>query len=202
VFCERNATEMPAQEEERMKLKILSVLVVCALFMTAAYAESVFTAKLAGVHETPLVVSGGSGTARLTISDDEKSIKYELTYSGLEGSVIPNGKVLFAHVHVGQKFLSGGVAVFFCGGGKTPATQAACPASGTVSGTWTAADIVGPTSQGVDPTDSNQDSFARLVNAIKHGQSYANVHSTRSPGGEIRGQLHRVHDDDDDKDKD
>src|SRR5215510_11393852 len=134
-----------------MKLRVLTLVVVSLLMLSTAYAQSVFTGKLQGFQEAPAVVSAGSGHVRITISDDETSIKYELTYSGLEGSTVPNGKVLFAHIHVGQRNVSGGVAVFFCGGGKTPVTQAACPASATgnnaITGTWTAADIVGPTAQ-------------------------------------------------------
>jgi hypothetical protein len=193
-----------------MKLRVLTVVVANALLVTSALAQSVFSAKLVGLRETPIVISGANGHATVTISHDEKSIDYELTYNGLEGSAVPNGKVLFAHIHVGRPTVTGGVAVFFCGGGNTDATKKACPAAagpGTpnaaVQGTWTAADITGPAVQGVDPTDPNgEDSFARLVKAIKSGLSYANVHTTRSPGGEIRGQLQHDrdndrHDDDD-----
>lgn len=183
-----------------MKSRIFRVAVVNLLLATSAFAQSVFNAKLIGLHETPIVVSTGSGHATLTISDDEKSIKYELTYSGLEGNTVPAGTVLFAHVHVGRPTIAGGVAIFFCGGGNTTTTKAPCPVSGTVSGTWTSADIVGPISQGVDPANQGADeAFARVVKEIKAGHSYANVHTTRSPGGEIRGQLMPAHDDDDDK---
>lgn len=174
-----------------MKLRVLAVVVAGMLLVTAAYAQT-FTAKLTGFQETAAVVSAGTGSARVTINNDG-TISYELTFNGLEG-----GSVLFAHIHVGQRNVAGGVAVFFCGGGNSPATQAACPASGTVSGTWTSADVVGPKSQGVDPADPTR--FARLIQAIKAGRSYANVHTTRSPAGEIRGQLVRRHDDDDDDD--
>ena len=183
-----------------MKSRILTVAVVSVFLTTAAFSQSVFNANLKGLHETPIVVSTGSGHATLTISDDEKSIKYELTYSGLEGNTVPSGKVLFAHVHVGRPTIAGGVAIFFCGGGNTSTTQAACPVSGTVSGTWTSADVVGPTAQGVDPANQGADeAFARVVKEIKAGHSYANVHTTRSPGGEIRGQLMPVRHDDDDQ---
>lgn len=175
-------------------------LTVCVLLATSAFSQSVFRTNLTGLQETPVVVSTGTGHATLTISDNEKSIKYELTYSGLEGNTVPSGKVLFAHIHVGRPTIVGGVAIFFCGGGNTSATQAACPVSGTVSGTWTAADVVGPTSQGIDPANQGADeAFARVVKEIKAGHSYANVHTTRSGGGEIRGQLKPVRDDDNDK---
>ena len=176
-----------------MKLRVLAVAVAGMLLLTAAHAQT-FTAKLTGFQETAAVVSAGSGTARITIHNDG-TISYELSYSGLEG-----GNVLFAHIHVGQKNVAGGVAIFFCGGGTSTVTQAPCPASGTVSGTWSASDVVGPKTQGVDPADPTR--LARVIEAIKAGRSYANVHSTRSPGGEIRGQFVRRHDDDRDDDDD
>ena len=193
-----------------MKSRVFAVVLASALFATSALAQSVFSAKLRGLNETPIVISGATGHAIVTISADEKSISYELSYSGLEGSVGTGKSVLFAHIHVGRPTVTGGVSVFFCGGGNTSATKAACPpAAGpgtsnpSVTGTWTAADMIGPTAQGVDPANPNgEDSFARLVKAIKSGLTYANVHTSRSQGGEIRGQLKRDHDRDQDREDD
>ena len=191
-----------------MKSRVFAAIVAGALLPTSVFAQSVFSANLKGLNETPIVISGATGHVTVTISPDEKSISYELSYSGLEGSVGTGKSVLFAHIHVGRPTVTGGVAVFFCGGGNTAATKTPCPASAgpgtpnpSVTGTLTAADMAGPTAQGVDPTNPNgEDSFARLVRAIKSGLTYANVHTTRSGGGEIRGQLKRErgHDEDDD----
>lgn len=199
-----------------MKLKVFAVVVASALLTASALAQTVFTTNLKGLNETPIVISGATGHAKVTISDDKKSIEYELTYSGLEGSVGTGKSVSVAHIHVGRPTVTGGVSVFFCGQDPKDATATTgphqvCPASagpGTpnlaVTGTWKATDITGPASQGVDPTNPNgEDSFARLVKAIKSGLTYANVHTTRSAGGEIRGQLQRErdHDGDDDDDR-
>ena len=192
-----------------MKFRVLAVVVASALMTTSALAQTVFSTNLRGLRETPIVISGASGHAKITISHDEKSIDYELTYSGLEGSTGTGRTVTQAHIHIGRPTIVGGVSVFFCGGGNTDATKKACPASagpGTsnpaVTGTWTSADITGPTSQGVELNNPNgEDAFARLVAAIKAGLSYANVHTTRSPAGEIRGQLKRDHDHDNDDDE-
>jgi hypothetical protein len=82
--------------------------------------------------------------------------------------------------------VNGGIMVFLCSNlGNGPVGTAACPPSGSVSGTITAANVVGAASaQGIAAGE-----FAEVVKAIRHGVAYANVHSTLYPGGEIRGQL-------------
>jgi hypothetical protein len=53
-----------------------------------------------------------------------------------------------------------------------------------ISGTITAADVIGPTAQGVEAG-----AFDELVQAIRAGATYVNVHSTLFPGGEVRSGL-------------
>jgi hypothetical protein len=86
-----------------------------------------------------------------------------------------------AHIHVGQTKVNGGVTVFFCGGGGRPA----CPQEGTVEGDFTASDVIGLAAQQLEVNN-----LAKLLATIRAGQTYANVHTTMSPGGEIRGQIH------------
>ena len=117
----------------------------------------------------------GHGLFTATIDDKNETITYELTYT-LEG-----GAALFAHIHFGERHVGGGVSAFLCGGGSKPP----CPSpAGTVTGVITPADVVGPANQGIEPG-----SFEELVRAIDAGATYANVHSTRWPAGEIRGQI-------------
>ena len=147
-----------------------------------------FKAKLIGHNELPAVHTKGSGRVTLTIADDEKSISFQLTYSGL------NSAPLFSHVHIGQPFANGAVSFFFCGGGGKPA----CPASATttpVTGTIVAADVAGIGTQGMPAGD-----LGAVIQEIREGFAYANLHTQTSPGGEIRGQLKkgRHHGDDDD----
>ena len=141
--------------------------------------ERHFRAELRGRHEVPLTLSAARGSLELDVNQAETSVHFDLEYSGLATSV------LFAHIHVGQPDVNGGVTVFFCGGGGRPA----CPQSGVVSGDFTANDVIGITTQQLEANN-----LAKLLAAIRTGRTYANVHTTPSPGGEIRGQIH-----DDDK---
>jgi hypothetical protein len=135
-----------------------------------------FHAKLIGYSEVPSLNTPGHADLSLAVADDK--LTFTLNYANLTG---PPGA---AHIHVGQRGVNGGVSVFFCGGGGKPA----CPASpsGTVSGTIVAADVVGPTAQGF-----NVGELAPVVAAIRAGVTYANMHTVKFPGGEIRGQIDR-----------
>ncbi|PYQ07721.1 MAG: CHRD domain-containing protein [Acidobacteria bacterium] len=144
-----------------------------------------FRAKLSGYQETPSTLSTpATGKFTAKIDNDAQTIDYELSYEGFETTAMA------AHIHLGARATSGGVSAFLCGGGTKPA----CPATaGTVTGTITPADIIGPVAQGIAPGE-----FAEVVRAIRAGAVYANVHSTARPGGEIRGQLRGDNDDDND----
>jgi hypothetical protein len=140
-----------------------------------------FTAVLTGHHEVPTVHSKGHGTLSLTVNDDN-TLSFTLTYSDL------NAPAQVAHVHLGQWFAAGGVSFFFCGGAKPPCPPGNTSTPVTVTGTVTPADVLGPTAQGIAAGD-----LAGIVEEIRAGLTYANVHTTMSPGGEIRGQLYAGH---------
>jgi hypothetical protein len=159
-------------------------------------------ARLRGLNETPgPVATQATGSFTATLSSDDSTLSYTVSYSNL------NAQVLFSHIHFGFPKESGGIMVFLCGpaagaAGGPPAgfpNPPACPdtTSGTVSGTVTAANVVGPNSQGITPAAD----FAKVVQAMREGAAYANVHSTRSPGGEIRGQISARRGDRDDDDE-
>ena len=68
------------------------------------------------------------------------------------------------------------------------------PTSGMVSGSVTAANVLGPDVQGIAPGAD----FAKVVQALREGAAYVNVHTNRSKAGEIRGQVRRGDDGGDD----
>jgi hypothetical protein len=150
-------------------------------------------ATLKPSEEVPLISSGvAHGTFKATIDEENQVISYELSYEGLEA---PPGQ---AHIHIGQRNVAGGVSVFLCGNAPTvpPATfpqPPACPPSpATVTGEIRPANIVGPATQGVAASTATTNEFAELVELLRNGETYANVHSSKFPGGEIRGQVHSL----------
>jgi len=166
--------------------KKLALLVTLAVVLTG-FAVSVYaadgdvnlSARLRGLNEVPPTNSRGTGELSATLNSDETAITFTLTFRGLTGNPA------VAHIHFGPPRVNGGVMVFFCGGGGKPA----CPAAtaGTVTGTITAADIVGPAAQGIQAAPNGQ--FADVVRAIRTGNGYANMHTAQFPGGEIRGKV-------------
>lgn len=108
----------------------------------------------------------------------ENTIAFSLTFSGLSANPAA------AHLHFAPSKVNGGVTIFLCGGGGQPA----CPSAteGTITGTITAANVVGPTAQGITAGDLDS-----ALNAVREGLAYANMHTANFPVGEIRGQVRR-----------
>lgn len=138
-------------------------------------------ARLKGFQEVPAVSTAASGRFRATIDRASGTLSYELSYSGLEGDVRQ------AHIHFGQHGVNGGIMLWLCESAANPspvASTPACPQSGTVSGTLSSADIVGPSGQGITVNE-----FTEVLAVLRAGVAYVNVHSAKFTGGEIRGQL-------------
>lgn len=143
-----------------------------------------FQLRLHGFQENPSISTTGRGAMRVHIDEDMERIEYRLEYSDLEGVLVSGGIVTAAHIHLGARYTNGGVVAFLCGGGGKPP----CPSpAGEVEGVIEPADIVGPAGQGINAGEPT--AFAEFVRAIRAGYTYANLHTTRWPGGEIRDQL-------------
>jgi plastocyanin len=109
----------------------------------------------------PPVTTDGTGTATITISDDGTSIAYNIVYSGLSGPVVA------AHIHIADIGANGPILL--------PFTVGPSPMIGTLTA--------------ANSTGANGLTFAQVVDKIKTGGAYVNVHTAAHPSGEIRGQL-------------
>jgi len=166
---------------KKLLLVVLSVFCFTMLCAAADNDDSVFfRAKLSGLNET----SGGggpintpaSGTFKATVHPDG-TITFTLTFKNLTSNI------LVSHIHFGFPAESGGVMIFLCGGGGQPACPVAT--SATVTGTITAANVVGPAAQNVTAGD-----LTTALRLVGEGAGYVNVHTVNFKGGEIRGQVH------------
>lgn len=165
---------------------LLLPIVFLVLFLATAHAIAngggVLRARLTGYQEVPAISTTGGGTFRARIDDGNSLIHYELRYT-------TETAASQSHIHLGQRGVNGGVSAFLCGGGDKPP----CPGTGgTVTGVIDPPDIIGPNGQGLEPGN-----FAELARAMRAGVTYANVHTTRFPGGEVRGQIKDQDEDDD-----
>lgn len=130
------------------------------------------TAQLSGSQEVPPKQTMGTGSFQGNVTGNNKSISYRLSFSHL------TTPVTMAHIHIGARGANGPVVVWLCGGGRRPA----CPrGGGTVTGTITPGNVLAV--GGLKAGD-----LAGLIKLITAGSTYVNVHTTKNPGGEIRGQ--------------
>lgn len=181
---------------------LTAIAIATAVFtLSAAYAQAQeFTAKLSGFNElgslpsatafpTGAILSDGTGTAKLDLDRRAGTITYTLTYSNVGTTPPLTGTVTQSHIHFGKSRDSGGILVFFCtnlGNGPTGVVTPTCPLnSGTVTGTWTKANVVAIAGQNVSAMD-----FDALTDALASNTAYANIHTTALTAGEIRGQVH------------
>lgn len=149
------------------------------------------SARLIGYDEVPSVSTPASGRFQGTIAHDDSAIDYTLTFDGIESTVNQS------HIHFAQKDVNGVIVVWLCQGAtRAPAAVAQltpeCPVSpgGTVSGTITADNVLAQAAGSAGAQQQiQQNELDELIAAIRAGRAYANVHSSISPGGEIRGQI-------------
>jgi CHRD domain len=167
----------------RIVIAVLALLVVASVGSVQASAGSsrVFMSALDGYQEAPLTLSvPGTGTFRADLAATGESLSYRLSYSDL------TGPALFAHIHLGQPAIAGGVIAFLCDSTENALPGVPdCPgAGGTVTGTIEPDDVIGPAGQGIASGE-----FDELVAALRAGATYANVHTVLFQPGEIRGQI-------------
>ncbi|MGH2668966.1 MAG: CHRD domain-containing protein [bacterium] len=142
------------------------------------------------------IFTTGDGRLTLKIDKRRREIAYELTYAFPDAAATPINGAQFvnqAHLHFGQKHTTGGINVWLCQSADNPAPPAVaadtptCPSpSGTVAETITPAKVLALAPQGFP---AGEDGFDALLEAIRREAIYGNVHTDKSPGGEIRGQL-------------
>ncbi|MRR52676.1 MAG: CHRD domain-containing protein, partial [Rhodocyclaceae bacterium] len=161
-----------------VRLAVLAAGIGGAVMMVVAQDTSntrkSFRTILSGYQEVPAVFTKGAGEFQLTVDPQESKVAWELEYDNLTST--PTA----AHIHFGRPGTNGGVVVFLCGGSKP-----ACPPNKTkATGEFVGADVLAV--QGI-----TAGALADLLQAIRAGATYVNVHTSTFPAGEIRGHIGR-----------
>lgn len=136
-----------------------------------------FVANLSSQQEVPPVKSDATGTAWFSITktkDGQPEILYRLSVKNINN-------VIMAHLHIGSANENGmHVAWLYPTNAEKPSE---------VEGHYT-----GLLTKGVITKDNlvegmKGQSLAKLIDDMRHGKVYVNVHTKQNPSGEIRGQL-------------
>lgn len=171
---------MKARTNPLLVLSIVSMATILMLSIAVASPPNSASAqqpqkiviKLSGSNEMPPVKTIGTGVATFQVSPDGKSLNYQL-------NVTKMNDIMGAHIHSGKQGQNGQpVAGLFNPTMSGPPTGAI---NGQLSkGTITSKDLQGPLA-GKQISD--------LLNLLKTGGAYVNIHTTQNQNGEIRGQV-------------
>ena len=163
-------------------MKRSAILAVTLLGLPGLAHALFFQANLDGYQEVPSVATRAQGVFSARTNYMRTEVGYSLTYSGMQAPVTQ------AHIHMAQTSVNGPIVIWLCGSATNPgpAGTPACPqGGGTVSGVFTAEHVqASPTTQQLEAGE-----ITAFVDAMRASSAYVNVHTTASPGGEIRGQI-------------
>ena len=150
-------------------MKRLTALLAAGLLLMAVpaavfAADEVFTAGLSGDAQVPPITVDATGDATVTIADDESSVNWDVSYTGLTGDAAAG------HIHFGASDAAGPVMIPFA----------------TVSNTGSTGSFASGDYEGGDGLPADWDG---VLSAIRDGDAYVNIHTAANAAGEIRGQL-------------
>lgn len=135
---------------------------------SAARTQRNFRAHLSGDGVVPPVDTDAQGQAMFRLNAAGDALHFALNVANIED-------VIGAHIHNAPAGENGPIVAFLYG---DPFAEAVSPDGRFVTGTITAADVIGLT--GLDA----------LLREMRAGNSYVQVHTLANPPGEIRGQIH------------
>lgn len=159
---------------------VISALAFLALLLTvfgpalaAPPEKRNFTAHLSGEEEVEPVDTAAQGQAIFRLSKDGSELSYKLIAANIEN-------ITQAHIHLAPAGFNGPVVAWLYPS-SPPAQLLPGRSDGVLAeGVITTADLVGPLA-GAGLSD--------LLEAMRAGNTYVNVHTSQFGGGEIRGQI-------------
>jgi hypothetical protein len=169
---------MEVEMIRRLTLRLgLALIVLVMAAGPALGAQLRFTAVLKGANERPAPVdTNAAGVAKFTLNADETEISYLLIVANIDG-------VTQAHIHCGTPDVAGPIVAFLYGFNPVGVTVNGILAEGTV----TEADVIPRPDSAACP--GGVATLADIVEKMRTGGAYANVHTLTWPAGEIRGTI-------------
>jgi hypothetical protein len=160
-----------------LQIAFLATVLAAAIPSTMS-AATIYTATLLGSNEVPPTGSTATGSITVTLTGDVLAVSE--VFSGLTASASA------AHIHCcGPIGVNEPVAVPFTGFPSATSGTYMNSFDLTLASTYTAAFL---TANGGTPASAE----AAFIAGLNTFQTYANIHDTNFPGGEIRGQLAQV----------
>lgn len=154
-------------------LSAMALLAIGAAPAISAGHGTNFRTHLTGAEEVPAVETRAQGQAIFKLSADGESLSYKLIVANIEN-------VTMAHIHLGAEGVNGPPIVWLYPDGPPPQLIEGRSNGVLASGVITADDLVGPLEgQTIDD----------LMDSIRSGDTYVNVHTVDHPDGEVRGQI-------------
>lgn len=153
----------------------VSCLVAASAAVTAAppVHDRNFRTHLSGSEEVPPADTRARGQATFQLSHDGAELHYRLIVANIEN-------VTMAHIHLAPAGVNGPVVAWLYPSAP-PAQLIPGRTDGVLAtGTLTAENLVGPLAGA---------SFEDLIEQIRAGNTYVNVHTSQFPPGEVRGQI-------------
>jgi hypothetical protein len=134
-----------------------------------SYTRTNFYAHMTGDQEVPSTTTKGHGEFTMETRDNGDQVYYKLQVGQLEN-------VTAAHIHLGKAGENGAPVVMLFQGPKKKGEFNGVLAEGT----FTRGGLVGPL---------EGRTISELVDEIRRGKAYVNVHTDKYPEGELRGQI-------------
>lgn len=169
-------------------LSLVAVVVGFVLYAGSAAAGERpardFDVRLSGAQEVPAVTTAAAGKAEVEFARALDSVEVEIVIMPK-----PATAVTMAHLHCAAAGVNGAIVLNLLAPPGSPAVPVQdLGALLLIDGSYVGSNITpNPTASATCPVVINN--IASLLQAIRQGVIYLNVHTTANPNGELRGQV-------------
>ena len=165
-----------------LRLSLALMMLALAAGPAAAASDQNFVAPLNPGEEVadPAVESTATGVATFKLSPDGSEMSFRLIAANIEN-------ILMAHIHCGPVGVNGPIAIWLYPSAPPPSLIPGRFQGTLASGTLTDANVMPLADSAACP--GGVATLEDVLEKMRSGGAYVNVHTTQYMGGEIRGQV-------------